>query len=309
MAAILITGATGFMGRRLLARLTGQHQVWAISRRRRPVDPGDPTRWLWHDLASPLPPVGLPPRIDAVIHLAQSPRYRDFPDGANDIFAVSTGACAHLLEWARRAGARRFILASTGGLYGSSAAPAREEDPLAVQNGPLSFYFAAKRSAELLALAHADLFNTLILRFFFVYGPGQNPSMLIPRLFQRIAEGAPVVLRGADGLLFNPIHVDDAVTAIERGLNLDGGGVVNIAGPEVTSLGRAARAIGALVGRPPQIIHDSDAGDDLVADITRMTAALGAPRIGVDAGLASLSGAALSGAGFSGAGFSGEGAS
>jgi UDP-glucose 4-epimerase len=59
----------------------------------------------------------LPQKLDAVIHLAQSYRFREFPAGAMSVTNVNVVATAHLLESAARKGVQHFICASTGGVY------------------------------------------------------------------------------------------------------------------------------------------------------------------------------------------------
>lgn len=288
MSKILLTGGGGFIGTRVLARLAQRHELWAIVRRL-PAHPMQGVNWLVQDLAADSWSVDLPARIDAVIHLAQSPHYRDFPGQARDVYAVAAGATMRLLDWAWRAGARHFILTSTGGLYGSSDTPIRESDPLPEQRSQLGFYFAAKRASELIAAQYAGELATIILRCFFVYGSGQSPKMLMPRVADSIRDGRPVQLQGEDGIKFNPIHVDDAVRAIEACLSLTEARVINVAGPEVTTFRHVAKTIGKLVGRDP--IFEIDATvtpNHLIADVARMTSAIGAPRLGVEAGLAEL---------------------
>ena len=87
MARVLLTGATGFLGTRLAARLQADHEVWALTRTK-PAATGK-VNWLVQDLAADRWTAELPARIDAVIHLAQSADYRNFPAAANEIFAVS----------------------------------------------------------------------------------------------------------------------------------------------------------------------------------------------------------------------------
>ena len=126
-------------------------------------------RWIDHDLADDLPDT-LPSAVDAVVHLAQSPAYKHFPEGAPDVFAVNVASTFALLDYARRASARSFVLASTGGIYDYSPAPIDEDAALA----PSSHYFRSKYAAEVLMESYADLMATIALRFFFVYGPGQR---------------------------------------------------------------------------------------------------------------------------------------
>jgi UDP-glucose 4-epimerase len=287
---ILVTGATGFLGARLVRDLAPANQVWAITRTPQPEAPG--VTWLLQDLACDAWSVALPERIDAIVHLAQSPLFRDFPDGAPNVYAVATGTTMRLLAWGINAGARHFVLASTGGLYGSSDEPVHESDRLPeMRKQQLGFYFASKRASELLVTQYAGELHTAILRFFFVYGSGQAPGMLMPRLVDNIANGRQVYLQGEDGIRLNPIHVDDAVRAIKRCLALDESRLFNIAGPEVSTLRQVAETIGRLVGRSPVFTIDNTVPPNhLVANIQRMCSALGRPTIGIEAGLAELVG-------------------
>jgi nucleoside-diphosphate-sugar epimerase len=289
---VLVTGATGFLGSRLMARLAGAHEVWGVARHS-PAGEIARVRWLRQDLAAEAWDVALPPRIDAIVHLAQSPLFRNFPESAAEVYAVAAGATMRLLDWGLRAGARHFVLASTGGLYGSSDKPVRESDPLPEMRSQLGFYFAAKRTSELLVAQYAGELSTTILRYFFVYGSGQAPQMLMPRLVDSIRKGRPVYLHGEEGIRINPIHVDDAVRAIERCLALAESRVFNIAGPQVATLREIALAIGRLTGAEPVFTVDNTVSPNhLVADIQRMSSALGAPKVGIEAGLAELCGAA-----------------
>jgi UDP-glucose 4-epimerase len=287
---ILITGATGFLGSRLIERLAKGHEIWALSRRA-PALSGSNVHALIQDLTAYKWADILPKSIDAVIHLAQSSAFRDFPASAEEVYAVSAGATVQLLDWAHRSRARHFILGSTGGLYGSSNSAMSESWPIPDQRNQLGFYFAGKRSSELIASQYDGLLNVAILRFFFVYGSGQANEMLIPRLATKIRLGQPVSLQGDDGIRINPVHVNDAVVAVERCLALDGSQVINIAGPQVVTLRAIAEMVGGYVGRQPVFAVDKIAvPNHYVADITRMSEMLGAPKIGVRAGLAELLG-------------------
>lgn len=295
MARILLTGATGFLGSRLAARLAADHEVWALVRRK-PAEADPRCRWLVQDLAAESWSVALPDRIDVVIHLAQSPNYRDFPAAAAEIFAVGAVTTLRLADWAVRSGASRFILASTGGLYGSSDEPVREEDILIEERGPLGFYFATKRASELIAAQYATQMRTFILRFFFIYGSGQPKQMLMPRLADSVREGRPINLQGKDGILINPIHVDDAARAVERCMDVERADTINIAGPEAVSLRHIAERMGMELGAEPEFAVDASSKPrHLVADITRMRTVLGPPIIGVADGLGELCGSLAKG--------------
>lgn len=288
MARILITGATGFLGARLVARLQATHEVWALGRRK-PADASDGVRWLIQDFAAERWTVRLPEQIDAVIHLAQSANYRDFPAAAAEIFAVSAAATMRLADWARQAGASHFVLASTGGLYGASDRPVRESDALIEDHGPLGFYFASKRASELIVSQFSGVMTTTVLRGFFIYGAGQSQQMLMPRLAASVHAGRPIALQGRDGIRINPIHVDDAAQAVERCLSLKASEIINLAGPEPVSLRQIADLMAEVLRTSPVFAVDEAAQPrNLVADISKMRSLLGSPAIGMAEGVARL---------------------
>jgi UDP-glucose 4-epimerase len=289
VARVLITGATGFLGARLVRRLAEAHEIVALVRAVPPRAPAG-VAWLMQDLAAERWTVRLPEAIDAVFHLAQSPRFREFPERAAEIHAVSAGTTMRLLDWAVRAGARHFVLASTGGLYGRSESAVAEEAPVSVEAGPLAFYFAAKQAAELLAQPYAQRFTVAVLRCFFLYGSGQSPQMLMPRLMGAVQQGTPIYLQAGNGIRINPIHVDDAVEAFARCLNLSESGIFNIAGPQVADLRQVAATIGTALGRTPVLSDTTGTPNHLVADISRMKRLLWTPRIDLAAGIAELCG-------------------
>ena len=267
---LLVTGATGFVGSRLIAHLADRHQLYAVARRQ-PERAPESCTWIEQDLRT-LQPDLLPDSIDGVIHLAQSTRYRDFPDGAEDMFAVNVASTCGLLEYARRAGARAFVLASTGGVYDYHPDPISESEQ---EPRPTTFYFRSKRAAEILAGSYTDLFAVMVLRFFFVYGPGQT-RMLIPTLTDKVDAGQEIVIEGDPGLRINPIHVDDAIRAFEPALDAGISATINVAGPEGLTITDLIGLIGEILGRSPSVTHDdAQPPGDLVADIRRLRELLG----------------------------------
>lgn len=230
---LLVTGASGFIGSHLLRALGDTCEVYCVARKAPPGLSGW-TRVLPVDLAEVGFARSLPSAIDCVVHLAQSARYRDFPEGATDMRLVNIDGTAQLLEWARRAGVRRFVLASTANVYGESAQALVESDP----TRPASFYGASKLAAELLALQYRGHFSVDVLRLFTVYGTGQR-GMLIPNIAEKILKGQPIRLADGIGIRLSPIHVDDVVRVLRTVACSSGErelGVLNVCGDEVVSL-------------------------------------------------------------------------
>ena len=271
MSRILLTGSTGFIGRNLLRVLQQGHEVYALARSTPAHGAESRVHWIEQDLAERLDVRRFPERIDAVIHLAQSKHYREFPERADDIFRVNVQSTAELLEYARRAGAQRFLLASSGGVYGNSAERFLETDPVS----PLNFYLSSKYASELLVANYKQFFHTIVFRFFFVYGPGQR-DMLIPRLLQRVRQGEAVTIDGNPGLRTNPVYIDDAISVFEPSLRLESSDLFNVAGNDVVSLTDLVQMCGAVVNRPPVIQYrETQQQGDLIASNQRMASVLG----------------------------------
>jgi UDP-glucose 4-epimerase len=277
---ILVTGAGGFLGKRLARHLADAgHEVTATVR----TEPAGADRAYFEsprvnvlrfDLAR-FDGGGLPRGIDAVYSLAQSSNFRNFPERADDIFAVNVSANAALLAWAVAHKVERFVYASSGGIYGARSGPSHESDLLAV-NSPLGFYLGSKLCAEVLLQNYRQFFRTaVILRPFFIYGPNQKKDMLVARLIDSVCEGRPIQLQGADGLRLNPVFVEDAMRAFAGALELDGVHVMNVAGPDVLTLREVGETIGRLAGRKPVFENAPGSPVDYVASTDGATSKLG----------------------------------
>jgi UDP-glucose 4-epimerase len=283
---ILITGGTGLIGRHLLQRLGPEHEPVCLCRSDPPAEIAAAAEWIRCDLAEPIDRGRLPGSVDAIVHLAQSDRYRDFPDGIEDLFAVNVRSTLDLLEYGRRAGAQGFVLASTGGCYAPGPDPVAENARL----DPPGPYFRSKRMAELLAEDYADLLGGAILRLFFVYGPGPG-ARLVTRLGQQILSGEEITVEDNPGMRLNPIFADDAAAAIEAAIALGRQEVVNVAGSEVVTVTELVTRLSRALGQPAKIRHTAEGSEDLIADTGRMRERLGvSPVTSLDDGLAAVAG-------------------
>lgn len=248
---ILVTGATGFLGRALCRTLTqAGHAVVALSRSAGTCDRdrcGAVEPWP-ADLRDPGMFASLPVGIDTIVHLAQSPDYARGTDGMVDMTLVNITATALLADHARKAGCRHFVFASTGGVYEPYHGTLDEAAAVA----PFTAYPATKYAGELVARAYDGDMAVLRLRPFFPFGPGQR-ARLFPGLADRIRAGVPVRLNGdGDGLRINPIFVGDAVALIARAIAERWSGCLNLAGAETVAMRRAAGVIGTVLSTPPR---------------------------------------------------------
>ena len=189
-----VTGATGFVGRRLLPALAARGWRLRILARR-PVAPNTfpehtetyAAETVIGDLADEAALAALTQGADVVIHAAgliKAARRADF-------FAVNEGGAARL---ARAAGPARMVMISS----------------LAAREPALSDYAASKRAAE--AAAREALGERLtVLRPPAIYGPGDRETLA---LFQLAGASPLLPLPGPDSARLALAHVDDVVEAI-----------------------------------------------------------------------------------------------
>jgi UDP-glucose 4-epimerase len=244
---ILLTGVTGFIGRSLVP-LLADHEIVGLVRPGRTVPQ---VATVVADLTRPLDPSALPSRIDAVIHLAQSPRPCALPEGAAEAFAVHVAATAQLLDWAAKSGARHFCLISTGSVYEPYDRPLEEAAPV----NPRSFYAASKLAAEVILNAYESILSVAALRLFFPYGSGQV-GRLVANLAERIARGQPIELPpSSDGLTVTPTWVGDVAAIIAASTNLSWRGTYNVAAPEAVTLRQLGEEIARVIGRAATFVE------------------------------------------------------
>ena len=279
-----ITGATGLVGKQVLSNLKETWEVFGLVRKPEENGSGH-LRAISCDLAKDWSTDAFPDRVEAVIHLAQSQHYTEFPAQSDDIFRVNVSSTHRLLDYAHRAHAETFVLASSGGIYGYGDEPFQEESPISGR-GDLGFYLGTKLCSEILADAYTSFMNVIILRFFFVYGPGQRNDRLVPRLITAVKEGSPIVLHGEEGMKINPIYVTDAANAVSRALELTGSHKINVAGPDVKSLKQIGQHIGAVLEREPVFeIQKQIQPHHLMGATHRMGRLLGQPQIRFEKGI------------------------
>lgn len=272
MRRVLVTGASGFIGRHLIDHLSSSsssYEIFGIIRTSNPPRIGRNVEWITTDLTQPLDYDVLPKQVDVIIHLAQSKLYRQFPEKASDIFDVNIRATLQLLEYARSVKAETFIYTSSGGVEGYKSGQADE----GVLHTPLNFYLTSKYCAELLAANYQAFLNIVVLRLFTVYGPSQK-GMLIPTLVEKVLRSEPITIQGDPGLQINPIYIKDAIRAFEPAMNLASSALINVAGDEEVSLKDLVKLIKHISKADTEVTHTEEPSLRMIGDNGFMKEAL-----------------------------------
>lgn len=239
---ILVTGASGFLGGRLLAALRAAGRP-ARGATQRPSAP-DHVRW---EAGAPLALAG----VETVIHAAaHRPRSYTDPGEAARCLQVNAVATAQLVEEAVAAGVRRFVYVSAGNVYRPVGRPAREDDPI-WPSARAPYYLASKICGEHFVAAASGRISAVSVRPAAIYGPGMPPGM-IPTFLRELSAGRTI--RVADGGRHQAdlVHVDDVVALL---LALDERpdvpeDVFNVGSGRATTALQVAELLGDLLGAP-----------------------------------------------------------
>ena len=229
-------------------------------------------------------------RPEVVIHLAALAGVRPSLERPAAYMDVNVRGTTCVLEAARDAGARRFVLGSSSSVYGAHAqAPFRET---ARVDAPESPYAASKVAAEVIARTFHNLYKMEVaaLRFFTVYGPRQRPDLAIHKFSRRMLAGQPLPFFGDGSTSRDYTWVDDIVQGVVAACAAPlGWDVLNLGGARTTSLVELVQlleeslGVKAVLDRQP-----AQPGDVPVtsADVTHAGEVLGyAPRTPIREGI------------------------
>jgi nucleoside-diphosphate-sugar epimerase len=277
MSRILLTGASGFIGRACVAPLQARgFEVFTISSLRRPLPGG--VVGLAGDLLDTAQLPGLLRQI-APTHLLHAAwnvapgAYWTAPE--NHAWRAAT---AILLREFLEAGGLRAVGVGSCAEYRWATDIYRDDDPANL--APVSLYGQAKLAAcgDFAAAAEQGA-STAWARLFFPYGPGEAPARLLPSVLTALLRGLPVEV-SAGTQLRDFMFVDDIGEALASLVAAPLTGPVNVAsGRGIALRDLIAEAIGQLGGgdlvRFGAIpIREGDP-PSIVADTTRLNRELG----------------------------------
>lgn len=266
---IFVTGATGYIGRALCARLRRDgHTVRALVRPTSTVEPlaalGVET--FVGDVCDRLSMRQAMSGADWVLHLAAD---LDFAGPAERMQRVNVAGSENVASLAYKLGVGRMLAVSSIAAYGGSPDDGSLADEAAERRQPPSLYSATKRAGEQAVRAWADRGLRLNVVYpSLVYGPPGKRDGANALLRQLIKERLPVRL-GTDRLL-SWVYLDDVVEAMVRLMERAEPGRDYLLAGEVMALGELVERVCELAGcRPPRLA--------LPLPLARVAAALVAP--------------------------------
>ncbi|MFC5311256.1 NAD-dependent epimerase/dehydratase family protein [Azospirillum rugosum] len=284
MVRVLVTGAGGVCGSRVVAKLLELgHDVTAVAGRsglgRLPAG-GERLTTLVGDLcADDLP---LPTEAQAVVHAAAQ-----LPDPGVDVSGLVRSnvlATQRLVERAVSMGAHTFIYFSSLSVYGRITGPQVDETTPILDPEP---YGLTKLLGERLVADRADRLRSMALRLPGVIGPGSRRNWL-SRVMETARRGDEITLFQPEAPFNNAAHVDDVARFVGTLLDGDwtGADAVTLAAAGMTSIEGAARAVVEGLGSRSPIAVRAHAGSSFTVSSARATQRYGYAPMPIEAMLA-----------------------
>ncbi len=232
---ILVTGAAGFIGYHLAARLLAEgRRVVGVDNLNSYYDPRlkrarlkrlavyPAFEFVEADLAerraaeAVFAQSATKDSYRVVVHLAAQAGVRYSLDNPHAYTESNVTGFLHVLEGCRRSEIERLIYASSSSVYaGNQKTPFAVGDPVET---PVSLYAATKRAGELMAHCYSHLFGiaTTGLRFFTVYGPWGRPDMAPFKFVEAIERDEVIDLYNYGRMQRDFTYVDDIVEGLVR---------------------------------------------------------------------------------------------
>ena len=265
---VVVTGASGFLGRAAVVRLRNEgHEVIAVHRR--------PTG----DDGVRVNDYSKSPSGDVLIHLAEV-------GDRNKVAQLGTSFVTDVQQRLRALLDGRFkqvIYASSSLVYAPSDAPLRVGSPVDTSE----FYAGGKLACEAITLAAGGI----VLQFSNLYGPGQTGETVVNTILSQVPGEGPIFIRDATPIR-DFLSVRDAAAALAMAVNRSGPDIFNVGTGVATSIGDLAQLILELNGTPRRDVistHPSASLKQFVLDIAETTEKTEwAPHVKLRQGIAEL---------------------
>jgi GDP-4-dehydro-6-deoxy-D-mannose reductase len=213
MADVLVTGASGFIGRHLVARLrNARHTVREVDSQSGDIAAGS----TWASF----------PDAEVVIHLAGKTFVPDSWTDPAGFFRTNVSGTICALEYCRTRQSQLIFISSY--LYGPPESLPISESAKLQANNP---YALSKKLAEEACRFYSDFYemSITILRPFNIYGPGQNPKFLIPSIIQQVFKETDLNVKDLEPRR-DYLYIDDLTDAFAKAIeNPQRFGIFNIA--------------------------------------------------------------------------------
>jgi len=273
---ILITGIYGFLGKHLAIKLHDNNEIIGINlpdKSNNLQKELDNITIIEGDVSENSTLEKINSDIDLILHFGSPTSVILFKQDPTRYFNNTINGMKNILEFAKKKSVKKLIYPSSASVYAKNSPPHTEN----IVPKPSNPYGIAKVECENLARSYNNTINSLGLRIFAVYGPGeerkQNLSSVINLFLEDVKNSKNPVIFGDGTQTRDFIYVDDVITAIINSTELSQQGIINVGSGIPTSFNQVIEKIGNIVEKkinPVYVKKESNYVEKLQADTKLM---------------------------------------
>ena len=245
---ILLTGASGFIGKNLALYLHKKGESILASGRRAEDEYFDDNgiTYIKLDIADKKKYSNLDEYpIKKIVHLAAIVPTHKKVHTTEEYISINGNGILNLLDFCIAHKIEKFVNISSLSVYGASGINGVNENIGLSPFGSYADYAIAKIIAELHTGRYAidHRLNSVTLRLGYIFGDNDKEHLLLPRLLKRAFDGEEIVIEGTGDYIFDVAYIDDCIAVIEAALKTSNQGIFNVGSGEPVRLNQIVESI------------------------------------------------------------------
>lgn len=275
---ILITGICGFIGRNLLTKLSPKNEIMGIdnfeySARDFCGDLIEGITFIEGDVSKKETLEKVPTDLDYILHFGSPSSIVLFNRNMDHCYGETVLGLLNIFEFARKINVRKVVFPSSGSVYAGNNPPHVEY----IYPKPRNMYAAAKMACESIASAYKDSIDSVGLRIFAGYGPGEERkkdfASVVYLFIDAIRKKTNPVIFGKGNQTRDFVFIDDVIDATIKSLEINDTGIINVGSGIPTSFNFVLETINNLLGttiEPKNILKEKNYVENICADTEMM---------------------------------------
>ena len=286
---ILITGIYGFLGKHLAEQLQHDNEIIGINLPNKLENfECNNTSIIEGDISISKTLEQIKTDIDLIFHFGAPTSVVLFKENPDGCFNTTINGMKNILEFAKNNSVQKLVYPSSASVYANNSRPHTED----ITPKPSNQYGFAKVECENLAEKYKEKVNSIGLRIFAAYGPGeerkQKLSSVINLFLNDVKNNKPPIIFGDGSQTRDFIYITDVITAIINSAEISETGIINVGSGVSASFNQIIEKISTKTGKkinPEYIKKESKYVENLQADTKLMKNVLKINPISLDSGI------------------------